>query len=118
MSTTRSPWCSSKDNATQPLPPTPSPRRRGGADPVFLPLSASGRGTGGGVLPDSPKSSAARAAGVVSTAIKRNGRRMRFIVGLCGGGGVRNLRAPPFFPGQEKEKETLNHRRGVPGRAS
>src|SRR5215510_1375430 len=30
-------------------PPAPSPRRRGGAEPDFLPLSASGRGPGGGV---------------------------------------------------------------------
>src|SRR5204863_4938243 len=35
---------------SRPHPPTPSPKRRGGADTVFLPLSASGRGWGGGVL--------------------------------------------------------------------
>src|SRR5215813_4903907 len=55
----------SPDHARQPLPPTPSPKRRGGAEgeqpdrapfprngkaAVFLPLSASGRGLGGGVL--------------------------------------------------------------------
>src|SRR5262245_6061076 len=34
---------------TRPLPPAPSPSRGGGAKPVFLPLSASGRGLGGGV---------------------------------------------------------------------
>src|SRR5262249_11948154 len=33
----------------KPLPPTPSPKRRGGAELVFLPLSASARGLGGGV---------------------------------------------------------------------
>src|SRR5262249_17144556 len=36
----------------QPLPPTPSPGRRGGGEGislVLLPLSASGRGPGGGV---------------------------------------------------------------------
>src|SRR5262249_4952177 len=32
-----------------PLPPAPSPRRRGGDRQVLLPLSASGRGLGGGV---------------------------------------------------------------------
>src|SRR5262245_12114 len=37
-----------KDGRTAPLP-RPSPRRRGGAIPGFLPLSASGRGPGGGV---------------------------------------------------------------------
>src|SRR5262245_13627868 len=50
---------------SEPLPPAPSPKRRGGAgqkkpgetgrsrrtfSPFFLPLSASGRGPGGGVL--------------------------------------------------------------------
>src|SRR5262245_20330662 len=36
-------------------PPTPSPARRGGANAVLLPLSASGRGPGGGVWLHSPK---------------------------------------------------------------
>src|SRR5262245_38348121 len=36
--------------STKPLPPAPSPRRRGGAVVPFRPLSASGRGSGGGVL--------------------------------------------------------------------
>src|SRR5262249_58639522 len=36
------------ESVRSPLPPTPSPKRRGGAD-FFLPLSASGRGLGGGV---------------------------------------------------------------------
>src|SRR5205823_6566142 len=33
----------------EPLPPAPSPKRRGGASECRLPLSASGRGLGGGV---------------------------------------------------------------------
>src|SRR5579871_1469801 len=40
----------------QPLPPSPSPKRRGGVRQsalFLLPLSASGRGTGGGVSPES-----------------------------------------------------------------
>src|SRR5262249_60062664 len=37
-----------------PLPPAPSPKRRGGAELVFLPLSASGRGRGGGVVSTGP----------------------------------------------------------------
>src|SRR5205823_5651778 len=44
-----------KDCHTKPLPPAPSPKRRGGADTAFLPLSASGRGRGGGVLSASSK---------------------------------------------------------------
>src|SRR5262249_29281618 len=56
----------STDDTTKPLPPTPSPKRRGGAEggttracshlpalrlgAVFLPLSASGGGWGGGVF--------------------------------------------------------------------
>src|SRR5262245_20166349 len=36
----------------QPLPPTPSPRRRGGDRHFLLPLSVSGRGSGGGVASD------------------------------------------------------------------
>src|SRR6266542_7158017 len=39
----------SETRRRKPLPPTPSPARRGGAILVFLPLSASGRGLGGGV---------------------------------------------------------------------
>src|SRR5215510_1978492 len=38
-----------KDNAAKPLPPAPSPRRRGGEKPL-LPLPVSGRGLGGGVV--------------------------------------------------------------------
>src|SRR5262249_15067360 len=38
---------------TKPLPPAPSPRRRGGKD-LLLPLSAWGRGWGGGVLSHNP----------------------------------------------------------------
>ncbi len=50
-----------RGGARQPLPPPPCPKRRGGASSgerwpqrlssAFLPLSASGRGPGGGVLP-------------------------------------------------------------------
>src|SRR5262245_3584652 len=38
-----------KDYATKPLPPAPPPRDGEGGRPFWLPLSASGRGLGGGV---------------------------------------------------------------------
>src|SRR5438067_1179147 len=55
------PSASPSQQLREPLPPTPSPKRRGGAEapasppcwrpePCLLPLSASGRGLGGGVL--------------------------------------------------------------------
>src|SRR5262249_51577475 len=59
------PWPSSPP----PLPPAPSPRRRGGAEEVFLPLSASGRGRGGGV--EEPSSGRMDSS---SASVRRNAR--------------------------------------------
>src|SRR5262249_21091501 len=39
-----------RERQRRPLPPTPSPKRRGGERQALLPLSASGRGLGGGVV--------------------------------------------------------------------
>src|SRR5215813_7997046 len=50
---------SRQDCQTEPRPPPPSPKRRGGERQLLLPLSASGRGWGGGVPPGSSQTAPA-----------------------------------------------------------
>jgi hypothetical protein len=57
----------------QPLPPTPSPKRRGGAE-GFHPLSASGKGPAGGVGPLLPLSASGRGPGGGVSASPSSGR--------------------------------------------
>src|SRR5262249_26778582 len=53
---------SRQDCQTEPLPPTPSPKRRGGERQLLLPLSAAGRGWGRGVPPGSSQTAPAGSA--------------------------------------------------------
>src|SRR5262249_37720895 len=91
------------DHRPQPLPSTPSPRRRGGAE-GFLPLSASGRGLGGGVLLDRRAFlSSAALAYLFGLDAARAGSRTDFqSVRTSRPAGLEIRPTPPHFPGKAR----------------
>src|SRR2546423_1119381 len=90
-----------RHHRSQPLPPAPSPKRRGGESPL-LPLSASGRGPGGGVD---------RRTFLSSTAGGVYGAALAYLLGLDAArgesrapsrDGLEPRPTPPHFPGKAR----------------